>query len=103
MTGADVTGADVTGAEVSVEPPLVVEAHFTNPRKQKPQRYNVGRSKVHPTTPLDPIHPYIKGPRPRRRRSDWPILIFAMIVAAIVMTACCIAGFGIFHTYGINL
>lgn len=84
------------------QPGQPIEAHFANPKRQKPQRYNRGRSKVHPTTPLDPITPYMAGPVPRRRKSDWPILVFAMVVAAIVMATCCVAGFAIFRTYGLS-
>jgi hypothetical protein len=84
------------------QPGEPIEAHFANPRRQKPQRYNRGHSKVHPTTPLDPITPYMAGPVPRRRKSDWPILLFAMVVAATVMATCCIAGFAIFRTYGLS-
>jgi disulfide bond formation protein DsbB len=63
-----------------------------------------GRYKAHgevpPTRPLDPIRPYIAPRTGRRRRSDWPVLVFALIVWCLIMAGCCIAGFAIYTAYG---
>lgn len=75
-------------------------AHFDGPHQPKPQRYSTGRGQVPPTRPLDPILPYIAPPVPRRRRSDWPVLVFALIVSGLVMAGCCIAGFALYSGYG---
>jgi hypothetical protein len=48
--------------------------------------------------PPDPILPFIAPPVPRRRRSDWPVLVIALIIAALVMAGCCIAGFALYTT-----
>ncbi len=85
--------------DADAKPRIPPHAQFAD--RQRPQRYAQARSTHHPTTPLDPIRPYIAGPVPRRRRSDIPVLVFALIVSAVVMAACCLAGFGIFRTYGL--
>jgi hypothetical protein len=71
-------------------------AHFVDPRKEKPQRYSSGRGQQMPTRPLDPIRPYMPPRVNRRRRSDWPILVFALVVACLVMAAFCVAGFALY-------
>jgi len=62
-----------------------------------PQTYRTGRYRVSrippPTQPPDPILPFIAPPVARRRRSDWPVLVVALIISAIVLAACCIAGY----------
>jgi hypothetical protein len=65
--------------------------------------YTTGRYQfnVPPTNrPPDPIMPFIAPPVPRRRRSEWPVLVAALIIAGVVMAACCIAGFGLYSTKG---
>jgi len=75
-------------------------AHFEGPHQPKPQRYSTGRGQVPPAHPLDPILPYIAPPVRRRRRSDWPVLLLALIVSGLVMAGCCIAGFALYSGYG---
>lgn len=92
------------GPQVFEEPEAyVVEepvAHFEDPYKPKPQRYSAARGQVPPSRPLDPILPYIAPPVPRRRRSDWPVLVLALIVSALIMAGCCVAGFALYTGYG---
>jgi hypothetical protein len=69
-----------------------------------PQTYRTGRYQVSrvppPTQPPDPILPFIAPPVPRRRRSDWPVLLVALIISAIVLAACCIAGYVLYLSNG---
>ncbi len=46
--------------------------------------------------PPDPIMPFIRSPKPRKRRSDWPVLVFALAIAALALAVCCIAGFALY-------
>jgi hypothetical protein len=68
--------------------------------RERPARYAAGVGQRQPTTPLDPIHPYIAPPVARRRRSDWQVMIFWMVVAAIVMVGFCLAGFALYSGTG---
>jgi hypothetical protein len=67
---------------------------------EKPSRYSTGIGQRQPTKPLDPIRPYLAPPVPRRRRADWQVMIFAMVVAGLVMVGCCVAGFALYSAYG---
>ncbi|HEY7223823.1 MAG TPA: hypothetical protein VH561_09570 [Micromonosporaceae bacterium] len=51
------------------------------------------------TIPPDPLRQYVSGPKPRKRRSDWPILVFALVVAAVVAALCCLGGFAVFSSW----
>jgi hypothetical protein len=53
-----------------------------------------------PTHPPDPILPYIAPPVSRRRRSDWPVLVVALIVSAVLLAVCCAAGYALYLTKG---
>lgn len=44
--------------------------------------------------PPDPVTPFIAPPRKRRR--DWPVLVFALVIAALALAVCCLAGFALF-------
>jgi hypothetical protein len=68
--------------------------------RERPNRYATGIGQRQPTRPLDPIRPYMAPPVARRRRSDWPVMIFAMILAALVMVGVCLAGFALYTAYG---
>jgi hypothetical protein len=46
------------------------------------------------------VIPFIAPPVSRRPRSDWPVLVVALVVAAIVLAACCIAGYALFAARG---
>jgi hypothetical protein len=69
-----------------------------------PQTYRTGRYQVSrvppPTQPPDPILPFIAPPVARKRRSDWPVLLVALIISAIVLAACCIAGYVLYLSNG---
>jgi hypothetical protein len=69
-----------------------------------PQTYRTGRYQVSrvppPTQPPDPILPFIAPPVSRRRRSDWPVLLVALIISAIVLAVCCIAGYVLYLSNG---
>ena len=75
-------------------------AAFEDPYRTKPSRYHPAYGEIPPSVPLDPILPYVAPPVPRRRRSDWPVLVVAMIISALVMAGCCIAGFALYTGYG---
>jgi len=75
-------------------------AAFEDPYRTKPSRYHPAFGQIPPSVPMDPILPYIAPPVPRRRRSDWPVLLVAMIISALVMAGCCIAGFALYSGYG---
>ena len=53
-----------------------------------------------PTHPPDPILPYVAPPVARRRRSDWPVLVVALVISSIVLAACCIAGYVLYAGRG---
>lgn len=74
-------------------------AQFEDPYEVKPQARSPARAQIPPAVPLDPILPYISPPVPRRRKSDWPVLVIALIVSALVMMTCCIAGFALYNGY----
>jgi hypothetical protein len=69
-----------------------------------PPVYTGGRyqySRVSPPThPPDPILPFIAPPVPRHRRSDWPVLAMALIVSAVVLAICCMAGYALYASKG---
>jgi hypothetical protein len=50
------------------------------------------------TMPTDPVWPFVSRIK-RKRRSDWPVLVFALVVAAIVTMGCCLAGFAGFSAW----
>jgi hypothetical protein len=50
------------------------------------------------TMPTDPVWPFVSRVK-RKRRSDWPVLVFALVVAAIVTMGCCLAGFAGFSAW----
>ena len=50
------------------------------------------------TKPTDPIWPFVSRIK-RKRRSDWPVLVFALVVAAIVTIGCCLGGFATFAAW----
>jgi hypothetical protein len=51
------------------------------------------------TLPTDPLRPYSSGFAKRKRRPEWPVLIFALVVVAIVVVGCCLAGFALFSVW----
>ena len=53
-----------------------------------------------PTRPPDPVVPFVAPPVPRRRRSDWPVLVVALVVSAFILAACCIAGYVLYASKG---
>ena len=53
--------------------------------------------------PREAFRPYVAPPVTRRRRSDWPVLVFALIVATLVMAGCCLAGFAVYVQNGTKL
>ena len=69
-------------------------------------RYAKGRGRVasgRPVTrPPDPIRPFIGRALPRRRRSDWGVLIFALVVSSLILAACCAAGFALYTSGGFD-
>lgn len=90
------------GVEPVLEPDTVIEptARFVDPTRQRPQRYSSGQGQLPPTRPLDPIQPYMPPRVSRRRRSDWPVLVFALVIACLFMAGCCVAGFALYSGYG---
>ena len=54
-----------------------------------------------PTHPADTVRQFssLGGAKPRRRRSDWPVLTFALVVAAVVGALCCLGGFALFSSW----
>jgi hypothetical protein len=50
------------------------------------------------TKPTDVVWPFVSRIK-RKRRSDWPVLVFALVVAAIVTLGCCLAGFAAFSAW----
>jgi hypothetical protein len=79
-------------------PPDEPAARFE--RREKPSHYAGGIGQRQPTKPLDPIRPYMAPPVARRRRSDWSVMIFVMVLTSIVMIGCCIAGYALYSVYG---
>jgi hypothetical protein len=104
---ADPAEADPADADPADEPPtwpkppkFTPTAAFEDPYRTRPSRYHPAFGQIPPSVPMDPILPYIAPPVPRRRRSDWPVLLVAMIISALVMAGCCIAGFALYSGYG---
>ena len=50
--------------------------------------------------PPDTIRPYIAPPVRRRRRSDWLVLVIALVVSGLVMVGVCVAGFALYVKNG---
>jgi hypothetical protein len=48
----------------------------------------------------DAFQPYIAPPVARRRRGDWRALVIALVLSALVMVGCCLAGFAVFIRNG---
>src|SRR5690606_29667725 len=75
------------------------EYHEAQRREAPPYRADaIGRFKWEApvqTMPTDVIWPMISRVK-RSRRSDWPVLVFALVVAAIVTIGCCLGGFAAF-------
>ena len=69
--------------------------------RERPQRYATGMGRREPTRPPDPIMPYMPPPVARRHRSEWPIMVLAMVIASIVMAAFCLGGFALHSGYPI--
>lgn len=59
-----------------------------------------GEPRVQPMKPPDAINPFLVGPVRRRRRSDWLVLVFALVVSSLIMAGCCIAGFAVYVNNG---
>jgi hypothetical protein len=59
-----------------------------------------GSATVRPVRSRDAFKPYVAPPVTRRRRSDWPVLVFALVAAILVMAICCIAGFAVYVKHG---
>jgi hypothetical protein len=78
------------------------EYHEAQRREAPPYRAEaIGRFKWEApvqTMPTDVIWPMISRVK-RRRRSDWPVLVFALVVAAIVTIGCCLGGFAAFSAW----
>lgn len=51
------------------------------------------------TMPTDPVRPFVSRGVPRKRGSDWPVFVFALVVAAVVTMGCCLAGFATFAAW----
>jgi hypothetical protein len=64
--------------------------------QQPPPSFATGYGQVPPYRPPDPITPFVSGPRPRKPM-DWPILLVAMVIAAVVMVGVCLAGYAVYH------
>jgi hypothetical protein len=78
------------------------EYHEAQRREAPPYRAEaIGRFKWEApvqTMPTDVIWPMVSRVK-RRRRSDWPVLVFALVVAAIVTIGCCLGGFAAFSAW----
>lgn len=78
------------------------EYHEAQRREAPPYRADaIGRFKWEApvqTMPTDVIWPMISRVK-RSRRSDWPVLVFALVVAAIVTIGCCLGGFAAFSAW----
>ena len=59
-----------------------------------------GRGWVPPMRPPEALNPYVAPRVTRRRRSDWLVLVVALVVAGLVMAGCCIAGFAVYASRG---
>jgi hypothetical protein len=64
--------------------------------RERPSHYANGIGQRQPTMPLDPIRPYLAPPVARRRRSDWPVMALAMVLAGLVLVGVCVAGFALY-------
>jgi hypothetical protein len=74
----------------------------TNEAPQIPEGQAVtrGRRWVAPMAPPEALNAYVAPRVPRRRRKDWPVLMLALVISALVFVGCCIAGFAMYSTKG---
>jgi hypothetical protein len=72
----------------------------TNNAPQIPEEQAVtrGRRWVAPMTPPEALNAYVAPRARRRRRKDWPVLMLALVISALVFVGCCIAGFAMYST-----
>src|SRR5262245_46241377 len=110
--GFDATGPELLGLpdpERKLPDPMPAARHGRNldpdepaarfHAQERPQRYATGIGQRQPTRPPDPIQPYMPPPVARRRRSEWPVMIFAIVIAGLVLVGCCLAGFAFYSGY----
>lgn len=50
--------------------------------------------------PPDPVVPFVAPPVSRRRRSDWPVLVVALVISSLVLAGCCVAGYVLYASKG---
>jgi hypothetical protein len=62
-------------------------------------RYQYGMPRS-PARPPDPVSPFVAPPVNRRRRSEWPVLVVALVISSLVLAACCIAGYMLYASKG---
>ena len=69
-----------------------------------PPLYTAGRYQygmpASPSRPPDPVVPFVAPPVHRRRRSDWPVLVIALVISSVVLASCCIAGYMLYASKG---
>lgn len=83
------------------EPSFQPVAHFEDPHAVKPQCYQKAVAQIPPSIPQDPLAPYLNPGVPRKRKSDWPVLMVALVVAALLAAAFCAIGLTIYtRSYG---
>jgi hypothetical protein len=93
--------ADNPRAETSMESELgaSIPVDFIQGRGHVQDRESI---REYTQIPREAFRPYVAPPVTRRRRSDWPILVFALVAAAVVMAGFCIAGFAVYVQHGGN-
>jgi hypothetical protein len=105
VTGDDHAGIDLTAPDPDPDPDDAPSAYegteilpppvFSSGRYQFPGSPSTSR-------PHDPVVPFVAPPVSRRRRSDWPVLVVALIISAIVLAGCCIAGYAVYASKTIS-
>jgi hypothetical protein len=50
--------------------------------------------------PPEAINPYVAPPVSRRRRSEWPVLLVALVLSGLIMAGFCLAGFALYVRNG---
>jgi hypothetical protein len=105
LTGDDQPGIELTAADPDPDPEDAPSAYegteilpppvFTSGRYQFPGSPSASR-------PPDPVVPFVAPPVSRRRRSDWPVLVVALVISSIVLAGCCIAGYALYASKSIS-
>jgi hypothetical protein len=101
LTGDDQPVADETAADAD---PEHAPSAYEGTEVLAPPVFTSGRyqflDRPPGLRPPDPVAPFVAPPVSRRRRSDWPVLVVALVISSLILAGCCIAGFALYASKG---